>query len=292
MPRRSSGSQMARRRLGTGLRRLREDANIRIDTAANELECSTAKISRLENGLGPAKLWDIRILLNLYDVQDPDVRAQFEQWARDSKSVGWWEPDADLTTDDFSRYLAAETEASRVRIYCAPQLPSQLQTTDYARAHIRTMHPEWSESDVNRFTGLRSARRAALIRVDDPLRIEAIVDEGAVRRRVGSREVHAEQLRWLAETIDDFERTARRDLTFRVVPFTAGPSRAVNTFTIFEPQRSGLDPILAHSEDTFGQSWAEDKEVDELIDIFEEVSHLALGAAESRELLDAIQRSL
>ena len=60
---RSPGSRAARHRLGTGLKRLREQANLRLDAAAHELECSIAKISRLENGLGPAKLWDVRILL-------------------------------------------------------------------------------------------------------------------------------------------------------------------------------------------------------------------------------------
>ncbi len=288
MARRSSGSQLARRRLGTSLRKLREDANIRIDAAARELECSTAKISRLENGLGPAKLWDVRILLNLYGVQDPDSREQLEHWARDSKAVGWWESDADLTTDDFSRYLAAETEAARVRIYCAPQLPSQLQTPAYARAHIAAIHPDWSSSDVDRFAELRGARRAALLQVDDPLTLDVIVDEGAVRRRVGSREIHAEQLRWLADTLDEFEAAGRTDLTFRIRPFTAGPNRAVGTFTIFEPQRPDLDPTIANTEDAFGESWAEGKEVEQLVALFAQLTDLALGQADSRALLRQI----
>lgn len=290
--RRSPGSQLARRRLGASLRKRREDANIRIDAAAKELECSTAKISRLENGLGPAKLWDVRILLDLYEVQDPATRAQFEQWTRDSKAVGWWESEADLTTDDLSRYLAAETEAKRVRIYCAPWLPSQLQTSAYARAHIAALHPDWSDPDIDRFTDLRGERRAALLMTDDPLKIDAIVDEGAVRRRVGSPQVHADQLAWLTATLDEFEATNRTDLEFRILPFSAGPSRAVNTFTIFEPQRPELDPLLAHSEDTFGESWAEGKEVEPLVEIFAEVTSLALDRVDSRTLLRAIRDSL
>ena len=71
MAHRSPGSRAARHRLGTGLKRLREQANLRLDAAAHELECSIAKISRLENGLGPAKLWDVRILLDLYGLETP-----------------------------------------------------------------------------------------------------------------------------------------------------------------------------------------------------------------------------
>jgi transcriptional regulator with XRE-family HTH domain len=290
--RRSSGSQLARRRLGTSLRRLREQANIRIDAAAKELECSTAKISRLENGLGPAKLWDVRILLNLYGVSDEETREQFEQWARDSKAVGWWESDADLTTDDFSRYLAAETEAARLRIYCSLQLPSQLQIPSYARAHIAALHPDWSEGDVRRFANLRTARQAALLEVGDPLRIEAIVDEGAVRRRVGTRQVHVEQLAWLTSTLDEFEKSNRTDLQFQILPFSAGPCRAIGSFTIFDPQNPALDPQLAHSEDASGASWAEGKEVERFAEVFAEAAALALDPVRSRRLLHEVIESL
>lgn len=291
MARRSSGSQLARRRLGASLRKLREDANIRIDAAARELECSTAKISRLENGLGPAKLWDVRILLNLYRAEDPDTREQLEQWARNTKAAGWWESDADLTTDDFSRYLAAETEASRVRIYCTPQLPGQLQLPAYARAHIAALHPDWSQQDINRFTELRGNRRAALLQVDEPPELDVIVDEGAVRRRVGSPETYVEQLKWLTDMLDDFDARKRTDLTFRIRPFSAGPSRAIGTLTIFEPQQPDLDPVLAHSEDAFGDSWAEGKEADPLIALFAHLASLALNPADSRSLLREVLAS-
>lgn len=292
MARRSSGSQLARRRLGTSLRRLREDANIRIDAAARELECSTAKISRLENGLGPAKLWDVRILLDLYGLRDAETRAQFEEWARDSKAVGWWESDADLTTDDVARYLAAETEAARVQIYTLGPLPSQLQTAEYARAHISALHPDWTPEDVERFTELRAARRAAVLDIDDPVTFDVIVDEGAVWRQVGSPDVHLDQLRWLAATLDESERKGRTDLTFRIRPFVAGPSRAVEALTIFHPRRPDLDPVLAHAEGAFGGSWAEGDTIDAFIAILAAEEQLALAPRESRQLLGAIIRAL
>jgi hypothetical protein len=79
---RSSGSAVVRRRLGRALRRLREDANIRIERPARVLECSTAKISRLENGLGPAKAVEVRALLDLYGIDDPEQRARLRRSRR------------------------------------------------------------------------------------------------------------------------------------------------------------------------------------------------------------------
>ena len=206
MAERSPGSRAARHRLGTGLRKLREHANLRLEAAAEELECSIAKISRLENGLGPAKLWDVRILLDLYGVEDVSMRRQFEEWARNSKSTGWWEPDFDLTTDDVSRYLSTETDAARLRIFCAPWLPSQLQTADYARAHITAFHPDWPAHDVDRFVNLRIARREALLRANTATEMEVVVDEAAVRRRIGTPEVHFQALSWLISTLDEIDR--------------------------------------------------------------------------------------
>jgi uncharacterized protein DUF5753/helix-turn-helix protein len=290
---RSPGSRAARHRLGTGLKRLREQADLRLDAAAQELECSIAKISRLENGLGPAKLWDVRILLDLYGVRDKSTRRQFEEWARDSKSTGWWEPDADLTSDDLSRYLSTETVAARLRIFCAQWLPSQLQTADYARAHITALHPDWPAHDVDRFVNLRIARQEALLRADVTPDVEVVVDEAAVRRRVGTLEVHAAALSWLVSTLDDLAAADSHALTFRIVPFAAGPSRAVGgSFTIFEPHQPDLDSATAHSEDTFGERWVDLDELDSLNDIFAEVAGLALDPQASRAMLEEILRSL
>src|SRR3954451_9819733 len=111
MTKRKPGYELARRRLGDALRRHRERANVRIEAAARELECSSAKISRLEGGLGPGKLWEVRVLLDLYRIKDRAERARMEQWARESKEPGWWEDEAaDLVPSlrsEANLYLAA-----------------------------------------------------------------------------------------------------------------------------------------------------------------------------------------
>ncbi len=51
-----SGPAMPRRRLGAELRRLREDAGLKIEDVAAALECSVSKVSRLETGKGIPKI--------------------------------------------------------------------------------------------------------------------------------------------------------------------------------------------------------------------------------------------
>ena len=285
MTRRSPGQRVARRRLGSGLRALREKANLRIEAAAEELECSPAKISRLENGLGPAKLWDVRILLNLYGLADNRKREQFEQWARETKDPGWWESDSDLT-DEVDHYIAAETAAAKLALYCTPVLSSQLQTAEYAAAHVRALYPTWSPSDVDRFVRLRLARQEAVFRSDDPLRVVAVLDEGAVRRRVGSRDVHRAQLSWLADRLDQFAESGRDSLTVHVLPLAAGlPGRALNPFAIFEPAQPDLDPVSATVEDVLGDTWLESHDVQPLRDMFDQLVDLSLDPEKSRRWL-------
>lgn len=284
MTERSPGAHVVRRRLGSGLRKLREDANIRIEAAARELECSPAKISRLENGQGPAKIWDVRILLDFYGMADPGLRHRYEDWARGTKTDSWWEPDSDLTTDAVDRYIAAETVAARVRIFCTPVLPAQLQTAEYAAAHIRTLFPHWLNRDVERYVGVRQNRQAQLLRADNPLTFEAVVDEAAVRRRVGTATVHLAQLDWLAELLTDLVQNRRPNLDIRILPLTAGPGRALSPFTIFEPLHADLDPTTAFIEETAdGGTWVDP--VSDLVDIFEELRTLSVSPEESLSLL-------
>ena len=260
--------------------------------AARELECSPAKISRLENGHGPAKLWDVRILLALYGVDEESTRKQFEDWARRTKSVSWWESDADLTSDDTDRYLAAETEASAIQMFCTPVIPVLLQSVEYSRAHVRGLFPKWPESDVERFVAVRHARQEPLLRSENPLRFDAVIDEAALLRRVGTARVHRTQLEWLSNLLTDFAEHGRENLNFRILPLTAGPGQWLSSFTIFEPRNTVLDPLSAYIEETTGGSWLESADVIPLREIYLDLLDRSLPQRESLTRLRAIVESL
>jgi transcriptional regulator with XRE-family HTH domain len=285
--RRSSGPTVVRRRLGRALRELREDANVRIERAARELECSTAKISRLENGLGPAKLVEVRALLDLYGLDDPERRAQFEDWAGGTKSSRWWEADSDLFDDDKDRMLAIETESVELRTYCTPVFPAILQTPAYALAHSQVWVPDLSPDDAERFVGLRLARQAALLDPGTDLRLDAVIDEGAVRRQVGSPAVHAEQLTWLADLLECHAADGRDDVSVRILPFVAGvPAQAMSAFMLFTPRDVDFDPVVALVEGTDGNNWYDtEDEIAHLEGLFDRLKSIALTPQASLEFL-------
>lgn len=275
------GPSVVRKRLGAELRKLRFTAGLRIEDVATDLECSTAKISRLESGLGTPKTWDVRNLLTLYGVTDQRKISRLVGWAGQGKEFGWWEPDADLAHDDLDRYLALETEASRFFAYCTPTFPAIIQTERYARALLEAAYLDLDESDINRLVALRVARQSILDREPDPLRPIIVADESVLYRVVGSREILDEQLRATLGHID------QRHVELRIFPLSSGaPGPAVSPFVIFEPRIADADPIVAQVESSTGEKWLEDPdEIAALRALLVSLTTRALTPGESRELI-------
>ncbi|MGQ0480016.1 MAG: helix-turn-helix domain-containing protein [Pseudonocardia sp.] len=284
---RSPGAEVVRRRLGTALRALRERANIRLDAAARMLECSPAKVSRVETGNGPIRAIEVRALLDLYEEHDPDRRARLERWASESKSSGWWADDADLTGAlGIDRVQAFETAASRVHVWGTPVFPIILQTRDYAKLHARTVNPQLSDDDLERLIDLRLRRQQALLDPGTDFAVAAVLDESAIRRTLGSPEVLAAQHAWLADLVELFARQGRADLSVLILPQSAPVSAlAISPFSIFIPREAELDPVTAFVEYPLGSAWFVDDETAPLVQLFSTISCQALTSQESLTLL-------
>src|ERR1700712_1087101 len=62
----TASAEVGRRRLAMDLRRLRASTGRTIDDVARHLECSAAKVSRMETGAVKVALTDLRAVLELY----------------------------------------------------------------------------------------------------------------------------------------------------------------------------------------------------------------------------------
>lgn len=227
------GPAVPRRRLGSELRRLREDAGLLIDAVASELECSTSKISRLETGKGIPKLRDIRDMLELYGVTDLRLRERMLQWARAGQQQGWWQEFSDVLQQDVAgqvdTLLALETDAWRRSAFQISLVHGLLQTEGYAQAIIAAIVPELSSHEVDRLVELRLRRQRVLYRDESPVELRLVLDEAVLWRPVGNRAVNAEQLKRLVRD------ASRPNITVRVLPYAAGVHQAaVGSFEITE----------------------------------------------------------
>jgi hypothetical protein len=103
---------------------------------------------------------------------------------------------------------------------------------------ILLRHADASDGEVERRVGLRMRRRRLLTREDAPT-LWAVVDETALRRPMGGREVMRAQLEHLLEI------TTLPNVTLQIVPFhTGGHAAAGGSFTILRFPEPDLPNVV------------------------------------------------
>jgi transcriptional regulator with XRE-family HTH domain len=221
-----TGPTVQRMLVGARLRRLRTELGLSREQAGAAIRASEWKIHRLENGQVGFKERDIIDLLGLYEVTDPTEVAEFVALAREANTPGWWQHYGDVLPPWFRTYVDLESVASLIRTYEGQFIPGLLQTDAYMRAVVHGAHLEETGEEVGRRVRLRLARQMLLTREGAP-RLWAVIDEAALRRPVGGREVMRGQLERLLEA------AKLPNVTLQILPFAAGAHSAmVGTFSI------------------------------------------------------------
>lgn len=225
-----------RRRLGQELRRLREQKNMTAEQVADRLLVSQSKISRLENGRRSISQRDVRDLCGVYEVDDERIVSSLMQMAKESRQQGWWNAFGDVP---YSVYIGLETAAASLRIYQSLVVPGLLQTRAYAEAVIAGSSPEVAAADVEKRVNVRMRRQDRIKDAEQPLRLWAVFDEAALRRKVGGEPIMREQLDHLIEV------SALPHVTVQVLPFETGAHPGVTgQYAILEfPEESDSSVI-------------------------------------------------
>jgi transcriptional regulator with XRE-family HTH domain len=228
-----------RRRLAAELRRLRAAAGKTLDEVAEHLECSAAKISRIETGQVGVRVQDVRDMLDCYRITGAE-RDALLALVRQSRVKGWWYSYADLISEEFQTYIGLEDEAVTIQAYETHLIPGLLQTERYARALI-ALQRDAPLDEVERGVRLRTTRQAILDRGNPP-QLWVILDESVLRRTAGGPDVMAEQYQHLL----DLARGLR--LTLQVLPLDAGAHPGGGLpFTILS-FADPADPKVAYAE--------------------------------------------
>ncbi len=203
------------RRVGAELRRLRDAAGVTTAQAADLLNCSPAKISRIENGIVSARVGDLRLLLDRYGDQDEEHRAYLERLARESNKRGWWQDYGDTIPPYYADFIGLETDANYIKTWEPTIVPGLLQTPEYARAVMLANPAMISPAKLENYISIRRERQARLEQGTD-VRLDAVIWEVALVTTVGSDEVQRGQLGRLLELID------RPNISVQVLPLEAG----------------------------------------------------------------------
>jgi transcriptional regulator with XRE-family HTH domain len=278
---RAAGPTVQRLVLGSQLRRLRESRGISAEQAAESIRGSHSKISRMEHGRVGFKERDVGDLLTLYGVTDTEERAALLNLAREANTPGWWHAYSDILPSWFEPYVGLEAAASVIRNYEIQFVPGLLQTEGYARALIEHGSAA-SEEEIARRGELRASRQEILRRPDAP-QLWAVVDEGALRRPVGSAEVVREQLRYLIEVAD------HPAVTLQILPFRVGAHSAMGgPFTILRFAEPDLQDVVYIEQLTSALYLDKPAEVDSYLEVMEQLCLQAEPAANTAKVLDQI----
>ncbi|GAB3659763.1 helix-turn-helix transcriptional regulator [Actinocorallia lasiicapitis] len=210
-----SGPTALRIMVGSQLRRLRESRGISRERAADAIRATHSKISRLELGRSGFKQRDLTDLLDLYGIDAPRERETLLELARQASEPGWWHRYQDVMPGWLEPYIGLESAASLIRSYEVQFVHGLMQTEPYSRAVVRLGNPNAPITEIERRVRLRMTRQELLNGPNRP-KLWAVLDEAALRRPLGGREVMRGQLEHLLEL------TEHPDVTLQVLPFLAG----------------------------------------------------------------------
>jgi transcriptional regulator with XRE-family HTH domain len=151
-----NGPMVARRRLGTALRQLRETAGMKIEDAAAVLECSAAKISRLENGKGVPYQRDVRDLVSSYGYAAGERLDELLGLAEVGRLPGRYHDYEGLfrrisDPADLYRFYELEIDAAVIKAFEADLVPAILRSNRYVDAVCSMKSPPMTAADRARF---------------------------------------------------------------------------------------------------------------------------------------------
>ena len=190
------GPALARMRLSTQLRELREDRPAA--EVARAMHWSLSKLNRIENNKVTIQPVEVEALAHHYGMTDPAEVDRLVTLSVASRRRMWWRDEHEYLDEDFLNYIAFENDATEIFGYYAGSIPWALQTPAYAVALTSAiMRKPANHPDVSKVVDVRLKRQEMLRdRLSGPFppRVRLAVDEGALLRPVGGGQVIAAQL--------------------------------------------------------------------------------------------------
>jgi transcriptional regulator with XRE-family HTH domain len=273
------GSVVRRILLGSHLRRLREAAGITREAAGYAIRASESKISRMELGRVSFKVRDVEDLLTLYGVADEAERAALLSLVKEANVAGWWHSYADVLPGWFQTYIGLEGAASLIRLYEVQFVHGLLQTEAYVHAVVSRGMRDAGRAEVERRVALRLERQKALVSENAP-EFRIILDEAALRRPYGGREVMRGQVQHLIEV------SQRPNVTLQVMPFSAGGHAGESgAFTMLSFSESHLSDVVYLEQLTSALYLDKREDVEQYQRAMAELQETAPDPAETRDLL-------
>jgi transcriptional regulator with XRE-family HTH domain len=270
-----------RRRLRTDLRRARQEVGLTQDQVATAMEWSLSKLIRIETGSVGISTNDLKVLLDLYQIHDELRVNQLIELARGSRQLSWWSKYRDSASHQYLQFIEYEEAASIIRQHEPILIPGILQTKEYATRVIRELYRgEMSADRLQALVDIRMTRQQLLTR-SNPIDATFLIDEAAIQRLVGDKDIAAAQISKLRAFGD------KPGVTIGMVPLAAGLHRAMtDSFVLLEfadPEDTDVLFIEESHDSIFSQDEA--GEITTYREIFEQLRGSSLSTKDTQDYL-------
>lgn len=265
--------------MGAALRELRIAAGKKSDDVEKLLDCSQAKVSRIEKGRVGIKRAELLAMLDFYGATDSQRATVMEKWTEASVRGKTVQSLSDVPPK-LRALIRQQSDAAVISCLQPLVIPGLLQAEGYARA-IHEADGFVSADDVDRAVAARMRRRDLLLE-DDPPQFRAVVSEGALRDVIGSPEVMIEQLEYL-------QQISRLDnVQFQVHPHEAGAYGTMSGAVTILQFPDLEDAPSVYLEYPAGGEWVEDPiSVGVFISVFDRASRESLSASGTTDWISA-----
>lgn len=264
--------------LGAQLRRLRDEAKVTTERAADVIDVSPSTLRRIESGRVGIKGPALTALLNEYGVADAAQRETFLSMAREGKQRGWWAKYADLP-QVYRQYIGLESAALEIQNFETIVVPGLLQTEAYARAMTSEDAFKPTPEAIEQRVAVRLERQKLI--TEGQLKLMAVMDEAVLHRQIGGPHVMRDQLTAMIEA------TKLRNVTLQVIPFREGAyASMLSSFAVLSFPKN---PGVVYIEGLTGDLYAEGDDVQRCTTVFSDLRSSGLSPAASAEMIGKIR---
>lgn len=181
--------------IGVELARYRDEARLSLTDVANKVDMSRAKVGHLETGFQQQAPDDIATLLTVYGAERRDIDRLVSLTSRADETT-WWAPWAQVVPDWLKTFVGLEGLAETEFAFEPMVVPGLLQTEEYSNA-VTAGTPRVRPDHGERVVSFRLARARRLTDPENPLHLNAVIAEAALRLAVGTEEIRQAQWRHL-----------------------------------------------------------------------------------------------
>ncbi|MYV95974.1 helix-turn-helix transcriptional regulator, partial [Streptomyces sp. SID1034] len=229
--------------LGLRLRQLRSGCGLTIEEAIEGLYGQDEAVpvrqtlnpyilQRIERGRATFRyLQDLRGLAKLYGIENSAVEAELIELQKGAASQDWVTQYGNNLKPEMQTFVGVESTAQETRVYHPDLVPGILQTEGYARARFEQARPieDTTMAFIDGHVQLRMRRKEeSILRVEDPPRLEVILGEAALERRVGSVDIMRQQYAEIVR-LSDLE-----NVRIQVLPTKSWALQFGHNFTVLD----------------------------------------------------------